>query len=80
MNHRDILKLKFIVWCHIYVGTVDTMKRERKNRICTDSSSLVKLEFYKFNSPKQPPDVIGENSSQMTVHVADIFLVWSSLK
>lgn len=56
------------------------MKRERKNRICTDSSSLVKLEFYKFNSPKQPPDVIGENSSQMTVHVADIFLVWSSLK
>lgn len=55
------------------------MKREGKKKIHTDSSSLVKLE-YEFNSPKQLPDVIRENNSQMTVHVADVFLVWSLLK
>lgn len=54
------------------------MKRVGKKKIHTDSSSLV--EFYEFNSPKQLPDVIRENNSQMTVHVADVFLVWSLLK
>lgn len=56
------------------------MKRDRKKKIYTDSSSLVKLEFYEFNCPKQPPDVTRGNNSQMKVHVADIFLVWSLLK
>lgn len=44
-NHRDILKLKFIVWYHIYIVIVDTIKREKKKKRYTDSHSLVKLQF-----------------------------------
>lgn len=54
-------------------------EREKKPEYILTQSSLVKSEFYNFNSPKQPPDVIRENNSQMTVHVTNIFLVWSLL-
>lgn len=64
---------------HLYCNCGHNEERETKPEYILTQGSLLKLEFCKFNSPKQPPDVIRENNSQMTVCVASIFLVWSLL-